>query len=336
MKKVKSYVIIEDIKPDDWLFGVSAIDNIIKVKDGNWTPYLPNNEKQHIDFETFGCTNWSSTTAVEILITRLIVLGLISPENLEWLKNNGSGFSYFDDNGKINCSDRFDALGSGTNPKWGNSLKAPAQFKHDFGLIPERMLPMVKDKIKFWDKSDVTQEMWDLGKEFLTRFKINFEVVYEKEFAEALKVSPLAIAVYGWNGVSNGIYIRTENKINHAVTMIKPPEIWNIMDSYNPFIKRLANNFKFLGYAYRYIVTELNVEDNNMNNTIVDEELKDRLYKLILHRKPDPKSSFHEGKALDRVLDAFEQSPEFRFWDGFIRFFKALKPSFIKFGRKKK
>jgi hypothetical protein len=251
--EIKSGVILEDVKFDDYLFG-SVGDNSVKVPTGDWTPYLPKNEKQRQGFESMCCTNFSSTTAVEILMTRLIEENLISKGNLDWLKDNG----YLDDSGHINFSDRFDAIVSNTNPDYGNSLKAPADAKHKYGFIPEKLLPWTDNKTDYFNRAKITPEMYALGLEFLKRFQINYEMVYPDQYAEALKVSPLAGACFAWPNSINGIYQRSTNQINHAICIIKPPEIWNIMDSYEEFLKRLANNYLFSGHSIRYVITEMN------------------------------------------------------------------------------
>ncbi|MEO5366648.1 MAG: hypothetical protein H7831_09900 [Magnetococcus sp. WYHC-3] len=186
-------------------------------------------------------------------MTRLIEKGLISVGNLAWLNENG----YIDDSGHINFSDRFDAIMSNTNPNYGNTLKAPADAKHKYGLIPEKMLPWTDNQTNYFNRSLITQEMYNMGLEFLKRFKINYEMVYPSQYKDALKVSPLASACYAWNGTNNGVYFRVENTINHAICVIDPPDIWHIMDSYEPFIKGLANNYSFSGHAIRYVITEV-------------------------------------------------------------------------------
>jgi hypothetical protein len=271
-KPITSGFIPEPAVGEDYLFGVSAIDNDIKVLDGDWTPYLPKNEKQRQGFESMCCTNFSSTSAIEILLTRLIELKLISVGNLKWLNDNG----YIDDSGHINFSDRFDALVSGTKPDQGNSLKAPADAKHKYGLIPEKLLPWVDSEAEYFNKSKITPQMYALGLEFLKRFPINYELVYRKDFVEALKVSPLAGAVWAWNGLINNVYQTTTNAFNHAIAIIKPPYNWGIFDSYDPFQKKLADDYNYYDYAIRYIVREI--------TGLPNQSVKKNMY--ILRRDP--------------------------------------------------
>jgi len=274
-KPIKSGFIPEPVVGEDYLFGVSAIDNFIKVESGDWTPYLPKSEKQRQGFESMCCTNFSSTSAIEMLLTRLIDEKLLSVGNLKWLQDNG----YIDDSGHINFSDRFDALVSGTKPSEGNSLKGVADAKHKYGLIPEKLLPWVDNETTYFDKSKITPQMYSIGLEFLKRFPINYEVVYRQDFQEALKVSPLAAAVFAWNGQNNGVYFKVPNTINHAISIIKPiPTTWSIFDSYPEFVKLLSSDFNYYSYAIRYIVREITGLPNN--------SVKKNMYIL----KRDPKS----------------------------------------------
>jgi len=250
-KPIRSGIILAPIVETDYMFGKLG-DTEIRVSDGNWTQFLPANEKQRQGFESMCCTNFSSTSAVEILFTRLIELKLMSVGNLKWLNDNG----YIDVGGHINFSDRFDALVSGTSPDYGNTLKAPADAKHKYGLIPESVLPWTDSEVDYFNKTKITPQMYVLGQEFLKRFTINYEMVYASDYATALRISPLAGACFAWNGINNGVYYRVENPTNHAIAIIDPPTIWQIFDSYDPFIKKLADNYNLMGYAVRYIITE--------------------------------------------------------------------------------
>jgi len=290
-KPTKSGFIPEPVEEKDWTFGASGLDTEAKVADGNWIPFLPANEKQRQGFESMACTNFSSTTAIEILFTRLIDLKLISVENLKWLNDNG----YIDDTGHINFSDRFDALVSNTDPNSGNTLKAVAEGKRKFGMIPEKMLPWVDNIKEYFDKTKITPDMYALGQEFLKRFPINYELVYTKDFALALRISPLAGACFAWNGTQNGVYYKVPYNINHAICIVEPPDIWQIMDSYEPFIKKLANDYTFYDYAIRYIVREI--------TGLPNQSVKKNMYTLRRDpQNPNEVYAFNETKSVKRHI----------------------------------
>lgn len=292
-KPLKSGVILEDIVAEDWIFGAGAIDMEVKVADGNWVKYLPSNEKQRQGFESMCCTNFSSTTAIEILFTRLIKENKISSTNLKWLADN----KYFDKAGYINFSDRFDAIVSGTRPSVGNSLKAPAEAKRKMGLIPEAMLPWVDNQNEYFDKNKITQKMYALGAEFLNRFAINYEMVYEKDIKDALKVSPVAGACFAWNGTDvNGVFVKVNNQINHAICRIKPVKGQQLMDSYEPFIKTMADDYIFADYGIRYIVREILQPETPpvINNKDMIKTIKFKtMPKVYLVSNTNPKELLH-------------------------------------------
>jgi len=262
-KPIKSGVIIEEPTAEDWLLGDASFGKEILVSDGDWSKYLPSKEKQRQGFESMACTNFSSTSAIEIYFNFLIKNKRISVGNLDWLTDKG----YFDKEGSLNFSDRFDAIVSGTTSS-GNSLKNPAQAKHKYGLIPDKMLPWTDNRSEYFDKNKIAQEWYTLGQEFLLRFPINYERVSRRNFAEALKYSPLAGAVFAWNGVANGVYYKVDSRINHAICIFEPPKIWQIWDSYDPFIKKLADNYIFLNYAYRYIIQENVINEPSENDML--------------------------------------------------------------------
>ena len=266
-KPDRCYVIQEEEVEEDFLFGHVELGKEVLVPDGDWTPWKPTNEKQRQGFESMACTDFSSTSDIEIQQNFKTDKGMISDGNLMWANESG----YIDENGNWNFSDRFDATMSGTGLN-GNSLKNPAKAKSKFGLIPESMHPWTDNRNEYFSKEKITQEMLEMGQEFLKRFNINYERVKRKDFAEALKYSPLSGALYAWNGVKDGVYYRVDKPINHAIVIIKPD--WSIFDSYNPFIKRLAKNYIFLGYAYRYIITENVVEEEPQKPPIDNDMLK--------------------------------------------------------------
>ena len=249
-KPLKSGLILEPVVETDWLLGSSELGEVL-IESGNWTDYLPTFEKQRQGFESMCCTNFSSTTVIEIIFNFLIKNNRLVVEDLEWLKVN----KYLDETGHVNFSDRFDAIGSGTSPDNGNSLKNPADFKRKYGLIPESLLPWTDDRTAYFKKSSITPEMYALGAEFLKRFPINYEFAYENQIKEAFKKAPLAGACYAWPDPVNGIYPRVMNGINHAIARIKPITDQKIADSYDPYLKTLVDDYLFMNYSILYIIS---------------------------------------------------------------------------------
>ena len=255
----KSGLILEPLDKLDWKFGSSGLGTEIRIEDGDWSDYLPTNEKQKKNYETMSCVSFSALNCIEIEFEYLFKNKLLSLEDMEWLCEKG----YLDTHQKLNLSDRYIATLSGTGAN-GNSLKKVADTIRKNGVIPEKMLPWADSKSEYLDKNKVTSEMIKLGQEWKRRFPINYEAVDVSEFSEALKKSVLQWAVHAWNGTKYNehdyrIYVKTDNRINHACTGIKkPPRNWKALDHYKQdgnFIKKLEPDFKFMSYGYRFIVS---------------------------------------------------------------------------------
>lgn len=253
----KNYgLIIEPLSPEDWSFGSSGLGMEVRVSDGNWTPFLPTAEKQRRGAtETMACVSFSALNDIEVEFKYVIDTKKIAVEDLLWLQDKG----YMDENGLPDFNDAFIATLSGTTTN-GNSPKRVAEAIHKYGLVPERLRPY-RDGMTwnhFYSKTWITQAL-DLGQEFLKRFPINYEFVSGgmKEYNEARKRNPVQVFVHAYNGVSNGIYLRTTAGINHAVLNHNKD---TVLDTYEPFIKSMASNFIYMSYGVRYIVQFREVE----------------------------------------------------------------------------
>jgi hypothetical protein len=330
IKPIKSGVIIEPLIETDWSLGSSGLAVDI-LEDGDWTQFLPSNEKQRRFFESMSCTNFSSTTAVEIIFTYLIKKDLLSKEDLDWLSEKG----YFDENGNINFSDRYDAIGSGTNPNSGNTLKAPADFKHKYGLIPEKMLSWTDDEDAYFDKKAVTPAMLNLGQEFIKRFPINYEFAYESQIKSAYKKAPLAGACFAWPDPENGVYPANNYGINHAICRIKPTTNQKIMDSYEPFVKTLADDYKFMNYSIVYIVgyKKKPIEENpentneiNPNNSMIKTIKFDTTPEVYLQSNTNPKILYWIGN--ENTFNIFKEAGWIGNWEQIEILNPALKPTY--------
>jgi hypothetical protein len=183
----------------------------------------------------------------------------ISKENKEWLFRNG----YVSAEGKVKFSDRFIAILSGTTSH-GNSLKAPLQTIHEFGLIPKDMLPQVDSFSEYYDRSKITPSMIALGKEFLKRFTINYERVEQSAFGVVYAEDMVILAGYAWPEPVNGEYPRSEHTMNHVFIGIRHP-LHIVFDNYidpidGDFIKKLAEDYNLFEYGYRVFIGELNAQ----------------------------------------------------------------------------
>lgn len=263
----KKGLILGNIDEKDWIFG--ADNGIIKKKIPNLAPYLPSTESQRFkNFDPWWCIIASDLNIIETKFNYIIANGLMSDENLVWLTEN----EYFDDKGNINFDDWFIARVSNTIPGKGNGFGTVANAIRKYGLTPQR-----KSSFKMSDYNndldDYNQEiplsLYDLGKEFNKRFQLNYEVVYVKDFHEALQYGPIQVGVSNWMS-QNGVY-QSNGRIIHA-TMLFGDFPWEVFDSYSPFIKNLAENYFFMHYGYQWYISE--VKHNTLINKIMDKFLR--------------------------------------------------------------
>lgn len=252
-------LIYEPIAPDDWQLGDAEFGREVVIANGDWTPYLPTGEEQALaGLETMSCVSQSACKNIEMIMNKMLEDGKISPANRDWAKANG----YFDGNGHWNFSGRAIAKLSGTTRN-GNSLKNVGETIRKIGLAPESKWPFVAGMT--WNEyyKYPSGEVIKLGRDFLERFQINYEVVPEAQFAEGFKYAPLQTAAHAWCSLVNGIFQRCNGALNHAISIFKRDSnlITSIFDHYKlngSFIKLAAKDFNFMDYGYRYLITEKN------------------------------------------------------------------------------
>lgn len=204
------------------------------------------NEQFYID--TLACVSFSALNCVETEFNALIRMGLLSPDDYAWLKEKG-----YIINGMFNCSDRFTAKMSGTT-KNGNDAWAVGNSIHNDGVVPEAVWPTPPAPFD-WDTyyADPSEEAINLGQDFKKRFNIGYEAVYAPRWAEAQQQGPLQVFVHAWGQKLADTYIRTTAGINHAV-MLYDNEEHLIYDHYDPYKKRLANDFIYYDFAFLYTI----------------------------------------------------------------------------------
>jgi len=249
-------LIYEPISPEDYALGSVELGREVVLPSGDWTLYLPTGEEQQLaGMETMSCVSQSACKNIEMIMNWMIDNNKISTANLIWLKNNG----YIDGLGHPNFSGRFVAKMSGTTAN-GNSLKNVAETIRKIGLVPESKWPFTAGMTWSEYYKYPSGEVIKLGRDFLERFQINYEVVPESQTKEGLKYSPLQSAVHAWNGRdADNVYVRCDGSLNHAISIFKRDTLIWIFDHYklfNSFIKKLADNFNMMDYSYRYLVTE--------------------------------------------------------------------------------
>ena len=247
----------------DWIFGAISPTCIAEIPPLEREVCLPQGEKQNIGSEKMDCATRGPINILETKFTYLIKNKIISEKNIAWLHDKG----YITLDGKVEFSDRFVAINSGTTEQ-GNSLKAPldairthSDENKNCGLIPKFMFPQIDDFDEYYDASKITDEMRKLGHDFLDRFSINYEKVLESQIPTMLKRDVLDLAGFAWPEPIDGEYPRTDNIPNHCFMGLNLPSTY-IFDNYldrgiaGDYIKKLASDYDFLGYGYRIIIAE--------------------------------------------------------------------------------
>jgi hypothetical protein len=250
----------------EWQFGAFSKPSLVSIPRSEREQYLPIGETQ---FDAYGdfqdCATRSPINHLEALFTYHYQHG-ISPENEAWLDEQG-----YAQNGTVTFSDRFIAKLSGTTHS-GNSLKAPLDAIHSYGLIPKKRLP--KTDTMTWDDyyAPISQELINLGEEFKRRFVIEYEQVHRAHFADLLNDDMIGVAAHAWPIPVNGIYPETDGPINHAFVLYNLPAYQaydNYMEAPGDFTKNLSPAYTFFDYGYRvYIAGETTPMHEGMTLTM--------------------------------------------------------------------
>lgn len=241
----------------DWLFGED--NGINKLKGEDWTSFLPAYEGQRFEnFDSMDCVTRSGLNCLETEFNYKIANKLFSEANIKWLNDQG-----YIENGKVNFNDSFNAALSGTTER-GNTFKNVADSFRKDGLIPERMYQSGKGLTFKQYVAQPPSHLILLGQEFLTRFNINYEIVYRNKFEVALDYAPVQVGVFAWN-LKNGIYVNNGSAINHGVMLFKQDHIF---DSYEPHIKQLAPEFNYMSYGYQYTASQTITLINKFKNML--------------------------------------------------------------------
>ena len=241
----------------DWVFGATGLSCIAEnIPEDQRGAYLPVGEVQRGKEDMFDCASRGALNVLEAKFNWLFKNQKLTFEDDHWLRATG----YLNDG--IEFSDAFIAILSGTT-RQGNSMRAPLDTIRKNGLIPKRMLPL--ESWMTWEdyhnSKRITSEMKDLGLEFLKRFSINYEKVYEEDFKNLIKKDFLNVAGFAWPDPVNGEYPRIERDPNHVFVAYKSP-LYFIFDNYldpidGDFTKKLASNYDFMGYGYRILINKI-------------------------------------------------------------------------------
>lgn len=211
--------IIEEV---DYLFGNTNITRTVLQPNGQWFDYLPEYECQNIKFETTGCSLFSATNCVEILLKRQF------------------GISE-------NYSERYLYNLIPIRPPGGDP-HIVAESIRKFGLIKQEILPMVDTFEEYITPTPMTQEFINLGKNWLKSHWFKHEYLWKNEpnlkkrnkiLKNALQYSPVIVSVTAWIA-ENDVYRDYGQPNNHLCVCIGyEDDNFIVFDSYDHSIKKL-------------------------------------------------------------------------------------------------
>jgi len=241
----------------DWVAGAnSALPDIVNVDD--WKQYDIEHEIQFVGdtptpYDTLFCVTFSALKALGKFFMFLLRYNYLPAEDVKWLQNNG----YFK-NGYINFNERFTGILGGTTNKGAYQFMV-ADAIRKFGLIPQDELPMASS---FWDnlkKEDITEKHYTKGKEFIERFPINYEWIYDYE--NKIKTKPIQTIVRFDNYTNPTDILKPEGALNHAVVLVMTtPQYNEIDDTYYQRYKRYHKN-----YTHSYMGFHITITNKNMD-----------------------------------------------------------------------
>lgn len=214
----------EIVESDFWL-GSGKLGSIVLNEKGDWRPYLPVMEKQNMGFEPSACVSFGTLSALEMIHK---LLWAVEP----------------------NYSDRFLAKMSDTNPYEGNSPKKVSNTIKDCGTVKEKEWPMTETLAEYY--KDVPICIKDIGKIWRKHYGFGYEYADKSQLKEALRRSPVGVAVDAWNKNDKGEYIKLRGW-NHwcVLVFIDEQEKNYVWDSYDENIKILEKGYD-LGFPQIY------------------------------------------------------------------------------------
>ena len=206
------------ISPTDYFFGSGKLGSVDLNPLGDWRSVLPIPELQRKgNVETQGCVSFATLNCLEML----------------------HKFSYKEE---PNYSDRFLIKASDTNPQGGNTPKKVADTLRKYGAVQENDWPWVDSLEEYY--KDIPSRLFNMAKEWLGNFSFGYEYVEISRIKDALKRSPLGIAVYAWTQNFKGEYIKLGSPNHYCVLVayddFDRPIIW---DSYEQNVKILEKDY---------------------------------------------------------------------------------------------
>lgn len=234
LKTKKNFGLIEEEIAGSPILGAFIPREILQPS-GQWDLYLPEIEYQRFAWgDTMNCTKYSQYNTFETLLKRKY--------NETW-----------------DFSDRFGGKMAG-NTHEGNSMSWTFQSDVNNGFLSWLMW---REESLSWDDyyKPIPQKLKDLALENKKYLKYEMEWVRPsiEELKEALKYSPLWVAVYAYGKKVDGVYQRIEGYMpNHCVMIYGWDEDgnWKVYDHYLGNERRLLAPDYIIGYAANIFITK--------------------------------------------------------------------------------
>ena len=221
MNTLKQYGFIEPtILKEDYVFGSNLPLEVINPS-GNWEEWLPVFEHQAINYETWGCTIYSTLNQVETYFKKVF------------------GF-------EPNYAERFNYNLVGITPPGASPSLAYESIRKQ-GVIDEPLLPRPNTLEEFLQPKPMLSGFLKKGLEFLDKYEFKHEWVDSPNpdtIKEALKYSPISVSVTAWIQ-ENGLYVDRGMPNSHWTMAFKVEDgKIHIFDSYDSSIKILHPDHK--------------------------------------------------------------------------------------------
>ena len=248
-KEVKGYIPNEYDERDN-VYGSGDTPHPVILESGNWKPLLIPDEFQNKNgFDTFGCVTFTILNAYEKLAKLQF--------NEDW-----------------NLSERFTYIVSDTVPGQGNSPRDVAEAVRKLGVLAEKDLPydeLIDSIEKFNSPRPMDKALLKEALKFLDDYVFRYDFLPlkgvndvkgdNKVLRDALKRSPIGIALYAW-AERDGKYFRPQPSPETHFTLLVNinGEEKEVFDSYAPTMKTLDENF-YVATAMRFYLRRKTQEE---------------------------------------------------------------------------
>ena len=265
-------------EPKQWLGGGAvSIPYFIRKPDGNWEIIKITGEIQNfLLFDSMGCVSNSWTNSNDKQIEFFRKNGVVITAGIkDWLATRGVQVEtgnyvideekikdWIDENGKFNTSNRFLAKTSNTS-EYGNSPMNVGDAALEYGLPPESVWSIKKFIEEGFNRAEFYKTPPQSVKDFGLRFKELFYTPYERlpdtkqsTFEKYLKRAPIWWASATCSGWQDSEIVNACSLSPNHMTLgqgLKLNEHLEDYDSYNPFDKKLAWNYRIY-FPYQMVV----------------------------------------------------------------------------------